>query len=74
MMVATQGIDPSDRDLVLSVLALEWTAGEDGTGRITFLLAGDGAIAVDVEAVEVTLKDVTRPYVAPSGQTPSHPE
>mgnify|MGYP000285950858 CR=1 FL=1 len=74
MAVASQGIDRADPDLVLSILALDWTAGEDGTGRITLLLAGDGGIAVDVEALEVTLRDVTRPYVAPSGQTPNHPE
>ena len=74
LTVATQGIDRADPDLVLSLLALDWTAGEDGTGRITLVLAGDGAIAVDVEALEVTLRDVTRPYVAPSGQTPRHPE
>lgn len=72
--VATQGVDRADRDLVLSILALDWTAGEDGTGRITLVLAGDGAIALDVETIEVTLRDVTRPYVAPSGKTPRHPE
>jgi hypothetical protein len=74
LAVATQGIDRSDADLVLSLLALEWTAGEDGTGRVTLVLAGDGAIALDVEALEVTLRDVTRPYVAPSGKTPRHPD
>jgi hypothetical protein len=74
LAVASQGIDRADADLVLSLLSLEWTAGEDGTGRITLVLAGDGAIAVDVEALEVTLRDVTRPYVAPSGKTPRHPD
>ncbi len=72
--VASQGVDRSDNDLILSLLALEWTAGEDGTGRITLVLAGDGAVALDVEALEVTLRDVTKPYVAPSGQAPQHPE
>lgn len=72
--VASQGIDRAEADLVLSLLALDWTPGEDGTGRITLVLAGDGAVAVDVEALEVTLRDVTRPYVAPSGKAPRHPE
>ncbi|MEL0285532.1 MAG: DUF2948 domain-containing protein, partial [Paracoccaceae bacterium] len=31
------------------------------------------AIRVTCEAIEVTLKDVTRPYIAPSGKTPQHP-
>ena len=48
--------------------------GEDGTGRIVMTFAGDGAIAVDVEAMNVTLQDVTRPYRAPSRKAPSHPE
>jgi hypothetical protein len=74
MAVASQGIDRADPDLVLSLLALEWTPGEDGTGRITLVLAGDGAIAVEVEALEVTLRDVTKPYIAPSGKAPRHPD
>jgi hypothetical protein len=37
-------------------------------------VAGDGVIALDVEALEVVLRDVTKPYVAPSGKAPSHPE
>jgi hypothetical protein len=37
-------------------------------------LAGDGAIALDVEALEATLEGVTRPYVAPSRRAPEHPE
>jgi hypothetical protein len=74
MKVASQGVERGDADTVLSLLALDWEPGEDGTGRIVLTLAGDGAIAVDVEALEVTLKDVTKPYTAPSGQTPAHPE
>ncbi len=72
--VASQGIDRTDADLILSLLALEWTPSEDGMGRIALVLAGDGGVAVEVEALEVTLKDVTKPYVAPSRQAPQHPE
>ena len=72
--VATQGIDRSEADTVLSLLSAAFTPGEDGTGRGTLTLAGDGAVAVDVEALEVTLADVTRPYVAPSGKAPDHPD
>ena len=74
MGVASQGIDRSETETVLSLLALEWAAGQDGAGRITLLLAGDGGIALEVEALEVTLKDVTKPYVAPSRSRPAHPE
>jgi hypothetical protein len=70
--VRVQGIDRRDADTVLSLLAVEWQAGEDGTGRVLLTLAGDGAVALDVEALEVSLQDVTRPYVAPSGKVPDH--
>ncbi len=66
------GVDPRDRDLVLSLLALAFEPGEDGAGTLRIYVAGDGEIALDVEALDVTLTDVTRPYVAPSGKAPAH--
>jgi hypothetical protein len=71
--VASQGVDPHDRDTVLSMLAIDFTPGNDGAGRVTLTLAGDGAVALDVECLEATLRDVTRPYAAPSRARPSHP-
>ena len=72
--VQSQGIDPSDGDTVLSLLTMDFEPGEDGTGRVVLTLAGDGAIALDVETLEATLQDVTRPYIAPSKRAPRHPE
>jgi hypothetical protein len=72
--VASQGVERGDGDKVLSLLTLAWEPGEDGTGACVLTLAGDGAIRVEVEALEVTLTDVTRPYLAPSGKVPAHPE
>ena len=71
--VSSQGIDRQDKDLILSLLSLEFQPGADGTGQIVLNLAGDGAIALDVETLDLTLKDVTRPYLAPSGKAPQHP-
>ena len=68
------GFDPSEKDQVISLLGLSFEAGEDGSGRIVLTLAGDGAIAAEVECVDMTLTDVTRPYQAISGQTPRHPD
>jgi len=70
--VLTQGLDPADRDQVFSLLALGWEPGEAPAGRLVMTLAGDGAIAVEVEALEVILRDVSRPYLAPSGKAPRH--
>lgn len=72
LAVRSQGIDPKDPDTVLSLLSVGFEAGEDGTGTVVLTLAGDGAVAVAVEALEVVLKDVTRPWTAPSGKRPAH--
>ncbi len=72
--VRSQGVDPRDKDTVVSILSLAWEGGEDEAGRLLVTLAGDGVIAIEAEALEVILQDVTRPYVAPSRKAPSHPE
>ena len=59
-------------DLVISLLTIEFTPGEDGAGEVILTLAGDGAIRLDVEVLDVILQDVTRPYIAPSRKTPTH--
>ena len=67
LKVASQGVDRSDKDMILSVLAVEFADDE-----VTLTLAGDGAIRLSVEALELSLRDVTRPYIAPSKQVPDH--
>ncbi len=67
------GIDPSDRDLVFPILALAFDPGTDGAGTLRLVLAGDGEIALDVECLDVTLTDVSRPYLARASGAPRHP-
>lgn len=74
MAVRTQGISRDEADVVLSLMTLAFEPAEDGTGRILLTLAGDGAIALEVETVNATLQDVTRPYAAPSRKAPEHPD
>lgn len=74
LKVASQGIDRRDADAVLSVLSIIWTPDDAPGGRVEIVLAGDGAVAAEVECLNITLKDVTRPYVAPSHRAPAHPE
>ena len=74
MAVQSQGIDKADGDLVCSLLSISFTPAADGAGRVELTLAGDGAIALQVEALEVLLRDVTQPYAAPSGKAPRHPD
>ena len=71
--VSSSGIDRSEKETVLSLLAIEWhPAAEAPEGDIHLVLAGDGVIRLRVEAIEATLKDVTRPYKAPSRRAPDH--
>ena len=74
LSVQTQGIDRGEAGTVLSLLSFGFTPGEDGTGRVELILAGDGTIALQIEALDATLRDVSRPYLAPSGQVPTHKE
>lgn len=70
--VASLGLDREDADTVLSLLGFTFEPGEEGAGHLILTLAGDGAIRLEIEALEVTLRDVTRPYRAPSGKVPQH--
>ncbi|KIT16819.1 DUF2948 family protein [Jannaschia aquimarina] len=70
--VGGQGITPGDPDTILSLLTLEWEPGEDGQGALILTFAGDGAVRVEAECLDIRLSDVTRPYAAPSGKAPDH--
>ncbi len=71
--VSTHGVTKGDTDTILSLLQVEFNETDAPSGDVLLTLAGDGAIRLSVEAIEVTLKDVTRPYVAPSRKLPEHP-
>lgn len=74
LALQSHGFDRHAKGSVLSILAFHFEPGAETTGRLVLTLAGGGAIAVDVEALEVRLEDVSRPYLAPSGKAPSHPD
>jgi hypothetical protein len=70
--VQTQKIKKTNNNLALCLLNISFKAEEDGMGTVQLILAGGGAIRLHVEALEVTLRDVNQPYLAPSGQIPDH--
>jgi len=74
LKVQSQGVERGNADMIMSVLSISFEPDQDGTGRVILTLAGDGALSLAVECLDVVLKDVTRPYIAPSKSAPKHPE
>ena len=70
--LASKGIDRKQADVVLSLMSLEFLGAEDGIGDLILTFSGEGALKVQVDGLVVALRDVTRPYVAPSKQVPNH--
>jgi len=73
LKVGGEGLNPTDKEQIFALLALEFTPSEDGAGTLDLILQGDGAIHLAVECIDVTLTDVSRPYVARAKQVPQHP-
>ncbi|MEM9053805.1 MAG: DUF2948 family protein [Pseudomonadota bacterium] len=58
LAVKTRAITKADPDLVLSVLSVTFEpADEPPGGQVSILFAGDGELALEVEAIDATLLD-----------------
>ena len=68
--VRALGFDPKDRARVFNLLDLAFEAAEDGAGTLRLVLSGGAEVALDVEALEVTLKDLSQPW--PAAGVPGH--
>ncbi len=68
--VKVLGLDRSDREVVISLLAILFEPGEEPGGTIELVFAGDGAIRLEVECVEAQLSDMPAAWEAKS--RPSH--
>lgn len=73
LKVGGEGLDPTNKEQIFALLALEFAPTEDGAGTLSLTLQGDGAIHFEVECIEVSLTDVSRPYVARAKNLPHHP-
>ena len=56
----------------LQLLALSFDALDEVSGWLRLHLSGGADLRLQVEALDVSLRDVTRPYLAPTGKKPSH--
>lgn len=84
LKVRAKGVAPGDETAVLSLLRVEFEGAADagagsgdadieGTaGIVRLILSGGGEIALEVEALEVAITDMTRPWEARGA--PRHPE
>ena len=71
LSVKTRAVTKRDPDLVLSLLRLTFEPGEHAPGGVLHLLfAGDGELALEVEAIDVTLLDSD--YHWPARDRPDH--
>ncbi len=70
--VSSKGIDSSGRNAPLNLLKLDLAQSKNSI-FLTLLLSDFGAIRCEVEALELSIKDVTRPHKARSGKIPKHP-
>ena len=64
LAVRASGLDPREKDMVYSILRVSFEPGEDGAGTVTIDLAGDGAVALDVECLDARVLDLSRPWAA----------
>ncbi len=67
--VQYSGFLANDRDLAFDLIGI---LPKDGALHLIF--AGDGEIKLSVEAIDVYLTDVSRPYVAKAQSIPQHGE
>ena len=70
--VSSSGFSVKQIDKILSILSISFDGIEGGPGNALIILSGNAGIRVNVDALEINLRDVTMPYIAPSGLLPEH--
>ena len=68
--VRVRGIDQADKDAVLNLLAISFDERDAPSGTATLIFAEGGAIQVDLECIEMQMKDIGPIWAAES--RPSH--
>ena len=56
--VRTRGIDPARQDAVLDLLAITFEERDPPSGTATLIFADGGAIQIDVECIEMQMRDL----------------
>lgn len=58
LRVRSQNLDQAARDRVLSLLTIAFEPAEPPAGQVTLIFAGNAALRLDVECIEVELRDL----------------
>jgi len=67
-----QRIKPTDKDVVLNLLALEFTDHDPPAGSVTLTFSGGAMLRLDVECLEAELSDLGPAWT--TTLVPEHPE
>ncbi len=64
--IRTHNLERANPDAVIDILALEFDPDSENppAGTLHIVLAGGGGIALDVECLDITLADVSKPWRA----------
>jgi len=68
--VKALNVRQDDPNAVIELLAMKFTASNDGAGVIDLLLAGGGRVRLEVEAIDGTLRDLEQHW--PATARPAH--
>jgi len=59
-----RGLDQSDKDALLNLLAVEFAEGDAPSGSVVLTFSGGGAIRLEVECLEAELADLGEVFTA----------
>ncbi|MEM6648621.1 MAG: DUF2948 family protein [Pseudomonadota bacterium] len=60
--VRTKAVRMDAKGAVVNILNIDFTRAQEGAGLFTFTLAGGGAIALEVEAINMSVRDISEPW------------
>lgn len=74
LKVRARGLDPAAPGQVFELLAIMFEPADGCAGTLNLTLAGEAEVSVEVECLELSLADLTRPWQAKSDHAPEHGE
>jgi len=72
LRVRARGLDPRQGEQVYDLLAILFEPAEGCGGMLNLTLAGGAEIRAEVECLDLTLADLSRPWPAKASKAPRH--